>query len=323
MYKFTAILLIVTALTSWGCTEKKSRKTMTSVNLTPALREGGKIIEFPVDSPQLKLFEIKKVSFQNYDLNITAPATVIGKVKRSEEQGIATIILFSSPDLTGIYSSYLQNLSVVQIARTNFNRTKDLYEHNAATGKELNDSRAELIDRQSSIAESEAKLRREGFNPKTMGKAKSGTVWLISDIPESEINILVEGVKCSISFPSYPTEKFEGKIDAIAEVLNAETRKARIRILMDDNKEKIRPGMYGKIDFILPESGLMIPKKAFFSSNAKYYVFVRTAPNIFERREILLSTETDEYIEIANGVNEGDEIVITNVYLLKGLSFGI
>ena len=303
--------------------DKEVKKVLSSESSGAHILEGGRIIEFPADAPQLDLFKSQQIVFISYDLNINAPATVTGRIKKSDVPGLPPIILFASPDLTSAYAAYLQNLSLIHIAQTNFNRMKDLNEHGAATGKELNDASSELYNKQASLAENEAKLRREGFNPKNLAKAPRGTVWLISDVPESELNILIEGIKCSLTFPSFPSETFSGKIDAIAEVLNSDTRKARIRIVMQDPQDKIRPGMYGKVQFKMPESGLMIPRKSLISSNARYYVFIKIAPNRFERREITVSTETGEFLEVASGVSEGEEIVTTNVFLLKGLSFGI
>ena len=314
-------------LFDFGCKckdkDKEIKKDISLESSGVHTKEGGKVIEFPPDAPQLGLFKSQKIVFISYDLNINAPATVTGRIKKSDSPGLPSIILFASPDLTSAYASYLQNISLIHIAQTNFNRMKDLAEHGAATGKELNDATSDLYNKQASLAENEAKLRREGFNPKNLAKSPRGTVWLISDVPESELNILIEGITCSLSFPSFPSETFTGKIDAIAEVLNSDTRKARIRIVMHDPQDKIRPGMYGKVQFKMPESGLMIPRKSLISSNAKYYVFIKIATNQFERREITVSTENGEFLEVASGVSEGEEIVTTNVFLLKGLSFGI
>ncbi|HMV80315.1 MAG TPA: efflux RND transporter periplasmic adaptor subunit [Leptospiraceae bacterium] len=286
----------------------------------PVIKDGGKTVEFASGSPQISLFAIYKASFLSYDLKLDAPATVIGKMKRS---GSTPIVLFASPDLTQSYSSFLQNQSLIQIAQSNYNRTKDLYDHGAATGKELNDASAELYNKQSSIAEDEAKLRRDGFDPKRMAKAPNGTVWLISDLPESDLNRLIEGINCDIFFPSFPKETFKGKVEAIAEVINSETRKARIRIYLHDAQDKLRPGMYGKVRVSMPENGLLIPKAALFSSNGKYYIFIKKNDNIFERREVQISSEHEGLIEIAEGLEENEDTVISNVFLLKGLSFGI
>jgi membrane fusion protein, heavy metal efflux system len=156
-----------------------------------------------------------------------------------------------------------------------------------------------------------------------MKGAKSGTVWLVSDLPETEINVLRKGLKCKLEFPSLPGESFDGTIEALAEVLNIETRKARTRIILLDKDDKIRPGMYGKVKFQVSHNGLMVPKNSVFSYNARYYVFIKKTNTIFERREVEISSETDELIEIERGLEIEESIVDSNVILLKGLSIGI
>ncbi len=289
----------------------------------PKIQEGGKFIEFSSKHPQLALFGYSLVKRIEIDIDLKAPATVIGKVKNAERIGGQPLVLFASPELTGTYSAYIQNLLSIQVAKTNYNRTKDLYEHGASTGKELNDTSTELFARETNLAENEAKLRREGFSPGDMKGAKTGTVWLVSDLPETEINVLRKGLKCKLEFPSLPGESFDGTIEALAEVLNIETRKARTRIILLDKDDKIRPGMYGKVKFQVSHNGLMVPKNSVFSYNARYYVFIKKTGTVFERREVEISSETDELIEIERGLEIEESIIDSNVILLKGLSIGI
>lgn len=305
-----------------SCKEKK-KIYQEKLEFPPTIEESGKFIRFPENSPQLQLFKTEKVIYLDYDNSISAPATIMAKVVKAGSSASPPVILFATKELSTAYANYLQDSKQIAFARANYNRTKDLYENGAATGKELNDASSELYNRQALLAEHEAELRKEAFTPQEIYKSKQGSVYLISDLPETELNILQSGIKCNITFPGYPNENFEGKIESIAEVLNLDTRKARVRILVSDLTNRLKPGMYGKVEFILKDNGLMIPKMALFSANARYYVFVKKNPFTFERREVTLSSEKEGLIEIAKGVEEGEEVVVTNVFLLKGLSFGL
>jgi multidrug efflux pump subunit AcrA (membrane-fusion protein) len=319
--KMKSLLIIITVFILLSCTKKNATDTPKDIQEI-LVTEGGKQIEFSENSIKLNLFHTKVIEYLSLKIDLRAPATVIGRVKRSIVAG-TNLVLFSTSELTSVYANYIQNLALIQIARTNFNRTKDLYNHGAATGREMNDSSSDLLSKQAVLAEAEARLIQEGFEPKKIQSAKLGTVWLISDLPESELNITMEGLECQLEFPSFPSEIFKAKIEAIAEILNTGTRKARIRIILIDTKDRLRPGMYGKMKLVVDDNGLMVPKKALVTFNSKYYLFVKTSPTHFERREVTLSTETDEFIEIASGLKEKEEVVIENVYLLKGLSVGI
>ena len=302
--------------------DKTNKSNAIDNELEPIIAEGGKSITFPTNSEKNKLFQTMKISNNTVNLDIYAPATVIGRSEKSSSNN-GTIILFESSEITSVYSSFLQNQTLQKTAKINFDRVNDLYKNGAATGKELNDASAELMNIQTSLAENEAKLREVGLNPENLGNSKIGTVWLICDLPESELNIIKKGQRYQLQFPSFPNENISANIDVIAEVINTETRKVRVRLSLFDAEGKIRPGMYAKVKFDMPHTGLMIPKNAVFSSNAKNYVFVKTQQGKYELREVSLSTESGDYIELAYGVRNGEELVISNVYLLKGLSLGI
>jgi membrane fusion protein, heavy metal efflux system len=289
----------------------------------PVVKEDGKYVEFPLNSYKTEIFKSEKAENKKLNLSFSAPANVIGRVHASDGTVRNKIILFDSPDLTNIYSTYLQNITLLKTSKINFDRVSDLYKNGAATGKEFNDASAEMMNIQTSLASSEAQLREMGLNPENLNNSPLGTVWLICDLPESELNIVKKGQKYNLLFPSFPNEIFIANIDVIADVMNSQTRKIRVRLSLTDRQNKIRPGMYAQVNFEALHEGLMVPKKAVISANARYYVFVKKSPNLFERREVAISSETGDYIEIAGGVNIGEEIVNENVYLLKGIDMGI
>ncbi len=307
-----------------GCKDdpKKSTTKDFIVEAGPVLTDGGRYIEFPERSEKLKLFRVQKIETLTFNIIISAPATVIGRAEKSV-RGSNTIILFETPELTSVYSSFLQYITLEKTAKMNFERVNDLFRNGAVTGKELNDASAELVNIQTVLAENEAKLRESSLNPENLNNSPIGTVWLICDLPESELNLVRKGQRYDLEFPSFPDETISANIDMIAEVMNTQTRKVRIRLSLVDTKERIRPGMYAKVRFEMPHSGLMVPKKAVFSTNARYYVFVKAAENKFALREVTVSTETEDYIELSSGITKGEEAVITNVYLLKGICMGI
>ena len=289
----------------------------------PQVREDGKYIEFPEASKKITIFKSEKAENKKLNLSFSAPANVVGRVHLSSGKELKKIILFDSPDLTSIYSTYLQNVTLLKTARINFDRVTDLFKNGAATGKELNDASTEMLNIQTSLASSEAQLRELGLNPENLNNAPLGTVWLICDLPESELNTVKRGQKYNLLFPSFPNEVFVAKIEVIADVMNSQTRKIRVRLSLSDTQTRIRPGMYAQVNFEALHEGLMVLKKSVISANARYYVFVKKSNTIFERREVAISSEAGDYIEIAGGVGVGEAVVSENVYLLKAIDMGI
>ena len=303
--------------------QNKKENPQTNSEAEPVVREDGKFIEFPSDSKKPGIFKTEKAEIRKLTMSFSAPANVVGRVHFSGGSTQNKLILFDSPDLTNVYSTYLQNVTLLKTAKINFDRVTDLYKNGAATGKEFNDVSSEMLNIQTSLASSEAQLRESGLNPENLNNAPYGTVWLICDLPESELNTVKKGQKYNLLFPSFPNQVFVANIDVIADVMNSQTRKIRVRLSLSDKQNNIRPGMYAQVNFDTLHEGLMVPKKAVISTNARYYVFVKLRSALFERREVSISSETGDYIEIAGGVNVGDEVVSENVYLLKAIDMGI
>ena len=316
-------LLVGTLLVGCDNHQEKKVDTREISESEPVVREDGKYIEFPASSKRTAIFLSEKADNKKMTLSYSAPANVVGRVNASGGTIQSKIILFDSPDLTNVYSTYLQNTTLLKASKINFDRVKDLYKNGAATGKEFNDASAEMMNLQTSLASGEAQLRESGLNPENLNNAPLGTVWLICDLPESELNTIKRGQKYNLLFPSFPNEIFVANIDVIADVMNSQTRKIRVRLSLSDTQNKIRPGMYAQVNFETPHEGLMVPRKSVISANARYYVFIKKSADLFERREVSISSEAGDFIEIASGVLPGEEVVSDNVYLLKGIDMGI
>lgn len=324
MRNLTITALVLSALLAGcGANQSKKQNPQPAVDADPVIKEDGKFIVFPLNSPKVAIFKSEKAEIKKLAVSFSAPANVVGRVHYDGGSVHNKIILFDSPDLTNVYSTYLQNSTLLKTAKINFERVTDLYKNGAATGKELNDASAEMLNVETSLASSEAQLRESGLNPENLNNAPLGTVWLICDLPESELNMVKKGQKYNLIFPSFPNEVLTAHIDVIADVMNSQTRKIRVRLSLSDPQSRIRPGMYAQVNFEAPHEGLMIPKKAIISANARYYVFVRKDNTTFERREVSISSEAGDFIEVAGGLATGEEIVSENVYLLKGIDMGI
>jgi membrane fusion protein, heavy metal efflux system len=308
-----------------GCNSNTDKKPIPQLfsEAEPLVKEDGKYIEFPLNSKRTEIFKSEIAENKKMTLSFSAPANVIGRVHASGGTVQNKIILFDSPDLTNVYSTFLQNITLQKTAKINFDRVSDLYKNGAATGKEFNDASTEMMNIETALASSEAQLRESGLNPENLNNAPLGTVWLICDLPESELNTIKKGQKYNLLFPSFPNEIFVANIDVIADVMNSQSRKIRVRLSLSDTQSKIRPGMYAQVNFEAPHEGLMVQKKSVISANARYYVFVKKSQTLFERREVAISSEAGDYIEIAGGVSIGEAVVSENVYLLKGIDMGI
>lgn len=312
-------------------------KAVKKVNTAPQISDNGNKIVFPVPETSL-FFETETISSAALNAEITAPAKVAATIVKSEEGASQNIVLFENPELAGNYTQLIQHLiNINQIQnvtikqkKIELDRIKDLQQHGAATGKDLLDAQAavsieetNLANERAAIIEHETKLKAGGFQPELMQKAPAGTSYIICDLPENQLSKVKEGSSCTIHFTSFPNETFKGKIDDVADMIDQSTRMVKLRVSVDNNNGRLKAGMFATVSFgVNEQNSISVNKNALITVQAKNYVFVKTAANTFEKREVAIGNQIGDRVVIFSGLNNGEAVVIKGVMQLKGLSFG-
>src|SRR6267154_1387741 len=288
----------------------------------PVVREGGKFIEF-TDSALVDYFKSEPVHISSVQAEFSAPARVIATIVKSVENTELNLVLFDNPDLTANYTAFLQHIININTFKVNLDRVKDLALNGAATGKEVIEAQTLLANERAAIIEDEAKLKLAGLDPEALKKAKVNSVWLICDIPETQIDNLKTGGTAKVQFSSFPEENFTGKIDDFGEVVDHITRMVKLRISIANPNSQLKAGMFATVQFGIKEGRyIAVPKEALVTVQGKNFVFVKKSENKFERREVMTGDQINNQILVFSGLAENESVAVTGVMQLKGLSFG-
>jgi multidrug efflux pump subunit AcrA (membrane-fusion protein) len=284
--------------------------------------EGGNSIRFPSGSPGLSRITSTMVEKRTATIPVIAPARVVASIV----PGLSSndrIVMFDSPDVTSLYSQYRQSSANVARASKNLSRIKDMFQNQAATAKDLNDAENDAATAKASMAESESKLRGLGYNPPEFNTVAPGTAWLICDVPESQLNEVQRGEDVPIQLASFPDGKFRGRADAIGEVVDPVTRTVKVRVSMPNPRGRILPGMFARVDFGDPISGIVLfPASGVVTVEGADYAFIQINDSEFVRRRITIGSSGAKDVIVLKGLADGERVVTDGAMLLKGLSFG-
>jgi len=151
--------------------------------------------------------------------------------------------------------------------------------------------------------------------------ADLSTVWLRADIFEKDLGFVhgLEGKTVSFSTASYPEQKFSAKIFSVGNVVDDETRAARLLAVVDNPQRLLKPGMFVQIDMNSGSDSvvLLVPAAAIQRHDGATFLFVRRQDDQFERRDVQIGRSTASSVEITNGVNAGEPVVVTGGFALK------
>ena len=137
------------------------------------------------------------------------------------------------------------------------------------------------------------------------------------NILESEISKIKLGNTVEIELPAIPNEKFYGSVKRISPYIDSEDGTCKVEVAINNNKQKIKPGMFAKvlIETNTLKNRLLVKKEALLVRDKRNLVFA-VEDSLAKWKYVKLGDENEKYYEILEGIEEGDDIIISGQYNL-------
>jgi membrane fusion protein (multidrug efflux system) len=139
-------------------------------------------------------------------------------------------------------------------------------------------------------------------------------------LPQQELGHLKPGMQVRVTTDTYPDRKFDGTLLALNPDLDSTTRSVALRATFDNPDQALRPGMFAKVEVLLPEEKnvLVIPATAVLSQPYGDSVYViepapetiGKKPGLVVRQQIVRTGEArGDLITIKTGLKPGERVV--------------
>ena len=152
--------------------------------------------------------------------------------------------------------------------------------------------------------------------------ADTSVVWALIDLAERDLGAVSVGQPVVVRARGFAGREFSGKINVIYPQLNRDTRTARIRVELANPDAALRPDMYvdAEIDAGSPQPALAVPESAILDTGSRQAVFVDKGQGRFEPRDVKLGHRGGGYVEIRQGLAEGEPVVVSANFLIDAES---
>ncbi len=256
-----------------------------------------------------------------------------------------------SDDVSGGYSDYRKAVADETLARTQLERSQDLYQHG---GISMNDFQVAQDTEEKAKVDLETTaehLRLLGSNPARMNASVdinapiSGVitdqqvtnaagvqalganpftisdlsyVWVVCDVYENDLANVRLGDTAAISLNAYPGQVLTGTISNIGAILDPSIRTAKVRIEVR-NPGMMRLGMFVTATFRgqKKQTHTEIPASAVLHLHDRDWIFAPTPDRKFRRLEVVSGAMLPNQMqEIVSGLQPGQQVV-TNAVVLQ------
>ena len=262
------------------------------------------------------------------------------------------LLRVQSADMSGAFSDYRKAVADEQLARTQWERSKLLYDKGAVSLNDLQvsqdmedkakvdveNTRERLrvlggdIDHPAAIVDIRAPVSGvitdqqvtnaagvaglSSPNPFTISDLSN--VWILCDVYENDLSSVHVGETAEIRLNAYPGKIFTGRISNVSPVLDPSLRTAKVRIEVR-NPGLMRVGMFVTATFHgqKKEMHAAVPASAILHLHDRDWVYTPAGDKKFRRLEVSAGGMLpDKMQEVLSGLQPGQQVV-TNALVLQ------
>jgi RND family efflux transporter MFP subunit len=136
---------------------------------------------------------------------------------------------------------------------------------------------------------------------------------LVIPIPEAYVRYIKVGDSVDVNVPSL-NRTFPGKVARFSVDVREDTRTMHTEVDVPNPQHILLPGLYADAQLQLDRKDNIpsVPVQALSHEDNKTSVLVVTADGTLERRPVQVGLETSSDAEIVSGLNEGEEVVVSD-----------
>ena len=142
-------------------------------------------------------------------------------------------------------------------------------------------------------------------------------VWIDANVFEKDLERVRRGQQVKVSVPAFPGVSFSGRVILITSVVDPETRSVKVRTEVANADGRLKPDMFANVQIItdLHRTAISIPQAAVLDDGGKTVVFVSEG-NGYQKRPVNIGIQGNGRVEIIEGLQAGDKVVVKGNYLL-------
>ena len=142
-------------------------------------------------------------------------------------------------------------------------------------------------------------------------------VWIDANVFEKDLQRVRPGQEVRLTVPAFPQATFSGKVIFVDSVVDPDTRTVKVRTEVANPDGRLKPDMFANVQIVtdVNRAAISIPQSAVLNDEGKTVVFVADG-NGYKKRQVQAGIQNNDRVEIVDGLNAGDKVVVKGNYLL-------
>ena len=147
------------------------------------------------------------------------------------------------------------------------------------------------------------------------------SVWVEVHVAQKDLPFLTKGDTATITFSGTDYAKETTTIDYIYPEINPDSRTGRVRLVLENPDQSLKPGAYTDVTFETRiRQRLNIPSEAILRRSDGEFVVIAPGNGRFQPRQVHTGLYRQGRTEILHGIKAGESVVVSGQFLLDSES---
>lgn len=144
------------------------------------------------------------------------------------------------------------------------------------------------------------------------------TVWVEANVYEHQLEWVRRGLMADVEVKALPGKKFRGQISYIYPELDARTRTLKVRILVPNPDQLLKPNMFAevRINADPKKNVLTLPREALIVTGERESVVLSLGKGKFKPVDVTTGMRSEGRVEILSGLKKGARVVTSGQFLI-------
>jgi membrane fusion protein (multidrug efflux system) len=237
----------------------------------------------------------------------------------------------------------------LELARSDLQRAKDLATRKVISKAELDSAQSKFQQKQGTVDNMQAMIEKKevrapfdgqlGIRLVNVGQTINAGQQVVSlqaldplfvdfALPQQNLPNLVQGLEARVRTDALGDRVFVGKVTAINSAVDTATRNVSVQVTLENRDHALKPGMFAKIEIILPtkQKTLVVPGTAVSYAPYGDSVYViekkkdeKTGKESQTIRQafVRVGEARGDFVSITKGLKAGETVVGTGVFKLR------
>jgi RND family efflux transporter MFP subunit len=147
----------------------------------------------------------------------------------------------------------------------------------------------------------------------------TGTLWLKANLPAADAGKAALASGATFTVTGLDGEFRPTRLVTVGDMLDPQTRTLPVIFEVPNAGSRLKVGMFANVAIRTGEAknALAVPKEALVEDEGRWFLFVQTAGEVFERREVKLGAQDKGYVQVVEGLKAHERVVSKGAYYVK------